>query len=108
MPALSLKTSREFEKVKQEGFKLSGKYLILIVRRNVGSNKLGVIVSGKYGGAVVRNRTKRQIKEAYKAVIDEASEPLEVLIIPKQLAKGAKTADLVNDLEEILSRRQTN
>lgn len=107
MPALTLKTSREFEKVKQEGFKLSGKYFILILRRNVDINKLGVVVSGKYGGAVVRNRTKRQIKEAYKAVIGEIREPVEVVIIPKQSAKAAKTADFIIELRGMFSRAQT-
>lgn len=42
-------------------------YLVLYARRNrTGENRVGITVSKKLGGAVVRNRVRRRLREVYR------------------------------------------
>lgn len=42
-------------------------HLVLYARRNrLGHNEVGITVSKKLGGAVIRNRTRRRLREVYR------------------------------------------
>ena len=42
-------------------------YLVLYARRNrLGRNEVGITVSKKLGSAVIRNRTRRRLREVYR------------------------------------------
>ena len=46
---------------------LANSYLVLYARRNrLGRNEVGITVSKKLGGAVIRNRTRRRLREVYR------------------------------------------
>ena len=55
----------EFLRVKRDGITQSGKLLILNVMplENFSSWRAGFITSGRLGGAVVRNRVRRRLRE---------------------------------------------
>ena len=59
-------------------------YLVLYARRNrTGENRVGITVSKKLGGAVVRNRARRRLREVYRlneALFKDALERCIVLI----------------------------
>lgn len=63
-------------------------------------NRVGISVSGKFGTAVERNRAKRIIREAYRAIDKE--QELEqgklVVIVPSQKIKGKKSTEVKADL----------
>ena len=46
---------------------VANSYLVLYARRNrLGRNEVGITVSKKLGGAVIRNRTRRRLREIYR------------------------------------------
>ena len=46
---------------------LANGYLVLYARRNrLGRNEVGITVSKKLGKAVIRNRTRRRLREVYR------------------------------------------
>lgn len=58
----------EFLAVQQRGKKLhSGDYVVLALPNGLGRPRLGVTVSTRVGTAVVRNRLKRWVREAFRA-----------------------------------------
>lgn len=62
----SLKRNHIFRRLySSQGF--ANSYLVLYARRNrSGHNYVGITVSKKLGKAVVRNRTRRRIREVYR------------------------------------------
>jgi ribonuclease P protein component len=65
-------------------------------RRNV--TRLGVSVSSKLGGAVVRNRVRRRIKEAYRLREDRFSKGVDIVVVARSRAVGADFSALGGEL----------
>lgn len=58
----------EFLAVQERGQKLhAGAYVVLGLPNEFGTPRLGVTVSTRVGNAVIRNRVKRWVREAFRA-----------------------------------------
>jgi len=63
----SLKKNHEFKRLYNRGKSAASQHAVVYCRKNGGqSNRLGVTVSTKLGGAVQRNRIRRRLKEIYR------------------------------------------
>ena len=63
----SLKRNHLFRRLYQKGRSAANKYLVVYCRRNgLQENRIGLTVSAKLGKAVVRNRTRRRLREIYR------------------------------------------
>ena len=64
---LSLKDNRVFRRMYRcKNFAVSPYFVVYAKRNNLSHNRLGLTVSVKLGGAVVRNKIKRRIREVYR------------------------------------------
>ena len=60
---------------------------MLYVKRNgTNSNRLGITVSKKVGGAVARNRAKRRLKELYRINSHRLKKGLDIVIVARASA----------------------
>lgn len=70
-----LSRSRDFEAVYRHGTSVSSRYLVLHAfsreDEREGPPRLGLAVPKSVGAAVVRNRVKRLLREAWHALLDE-------------------------------------
>ena len=65
--AVTLKENHEFRRLYQKGASAVGGPMVIYCRKNkLGHNRLGITVSVKLGGAVVRNRARRRLREVYR------------------------------------------
>lgn len=91
----SLKNSREFRFVYQNGASLANKYLVMyVVGNHLGKQRLGISVSKKVGNSVVRHRLTRLIRESFRLNQKKFSKDLEqttgndIVVIARMAAKG--------------------
>ena len=60
----TLKKNSDFRRLYAKGKSSANRYLVVYCRRNGrGVNRMGYTVSAKLGGAVVRNRVRRRLRE---------------------------------------------
>jgi len=82
------------------------RYLTLLGRPNeLGRDRLGIIASRKLGGAVVRNRAKRRIREVFRrAAAAPAPEGFDLVVIPRRDLVDAPFAALTADFDSARRR----
>lgn len=105
-----LRSRPEFDAVQQGGRRVSARFVTLIGRPNARTgDRLGIIASRKIGGAVVRNRAKRRLRELFrKQEPDRAAErglrALDVVVIARREIADATPAALDADFTRALGR----
>jgi ribonuclease P protein component len=72
-PAVRLRSRGQFTAVQQHGRRVAARYLTVLGRPNaVGHDRLGLVASRRLGGAVVRNRAKRRLRELFRRSVTTA------------------------------------
>ena len=86
--AARLRRRREFLKVQQRGTRLhAGDVVVIALPAGGPAPRIGITVSSKVGNAVVRNRVKRWVREAFRA--DRAAwPPVDLVVIARPKAPG--------------------
>ena len=106
--AARIKQGRDFAGVRREGQRLAGGCLIANWRRRsvAGDSRLGVITSGKIGGAVVRNRARRLLRESFRLHQHELAHPLDQVLVARPSIAGKALAEVEKDLLTTLRKPQ--
>ncbi len=93
-----LSRSRDFEAVYRKGRSFSTRYLVVYAFPRDGEDtvggeaRLGLAVSRKVGGAVVRNRLKRRLRAAFEELADASAPGHDYVIAARPgLAEAAET-----------------
>ena len=70
-------------------------YLVLYARRNrTGENRVGITVSKKLGGAVVRNRVRRRLREVYRLNEAMFQPGWDIVVVARSRALSADFGEL--------------
>jgi len=105
-----LHSRAEFDAVQDGGRRVSAKYLTMIGRPNGRAcDRLGIIASRRVGGAVVRNRAKRRLRELFRResparAVEEGRRAMDVVIIARTALAVAPFAEIATDFQEALRR----
>jgi ribonuclease P protein component len=102
-----IRRTGEYRRVYDNGTKLHGRRLLLFVAGSDGPGlRVGVTVSGKVGGACVRNKAKRRIREALKLELTEKADkaPLDMVFVAKGSIKDATFEEIQKDIRTLLNK----
>ncbi len=100
-----LKKKYQFNYVYRAGRSFGGKFVVVYAAPSKNKNvKLGVSVSKKVGGAVVRNRIKRRITEILRSQISYLNKNYNIIVVARSSAADAKFESLRADLLNLLKK----
>ena len=107
IPSTRLKQRAEFLRVASRGRKqaVHGLVLQLLDRDDFLPARVGFTVTKKVGNAVVRNRTRRRLKEAARLLL--AAEPVvgcDLVLIGRNSTRARPFADLTDDFRRALRK----
>ena len=95
----TLKQNREFHRLYSKGKSAVTPYLVVYARHaKREQNRIGFTVSTKLGHAVVRNRVRRRLREAYRLHEAEFAPGTELVIVARTRAAAASYAELEHSL----------
>jgi ribonuclease P protein component len=102
---LRLVLNSDFQNLVKRGRRIKGDRLYLIVGKTRGDErKLAVSVSKKIGGAVVRNRLKRRIREIFRQNMEMFPRGASVLVGFREGAAGLDYGRLKEEVVRLLRR----
>lgn len=100
-----LGSNRTFQKVYQEGRSVAGRYLVLHWRKKEEEkSKIGFAAGKKLGSAVVRNRLKRIMREAWRLYPMEMPEGYDFIIVARRSLVGQGLEEAQKGLLEVLKK----
>jgi ribonuclease P protein component len=102
-----LKCRAEFLHVAAKGRKAAAAGLVLqaLRRADAGPPRVGFTVTKKVGKAVVRNRTRRRLREAARQVLREQPvSGVDLVLIGREATRTRPFAELLEDLRRALAR----
>ena len=74
---------------------LANSYLVLYARRNrLGRNEVGITVSKKLGNAVIRNRTRRRLREVYRLNEERFTPGWDIVVVARSRSVEADFGQL--------------
>lgn len=100
----TLRTQADYQRCYKGGSRRSGALTLIVRQPNpLGHARIGLAVSRKVGGAVVRNRLKRWTRELFRRSPLRATLPaIDIVVQPKPPAGAASFDAWRNELERLL------
>ncbi|SRR5260221_13248075 len=104
--SVRLSRASEFARLKREGVSFHGKLVVLsVLKAESGTDRrIGLITSRRVGGAVVRNRVRRRLREIVRALLPRMHGGLRLVIIARVAAAKAEFAALQADVMSLAQR----
>jgi len=95
----------DIEKIKKDGEVLTSKHfsLLFLDRNDDKRVRVGFVVSKKISNkAVIRNKVRRRLSEAFLEIIEKISCSCDFLVLPKKGIINIKTSELAGEIKEVL------
>jgi ribonuclease P protein component len=102
--------SKDFRRVYEQGARYSGPFFAAFYARCPdaeglsGGPRIGFTVPRSLGGAVVRNRIKRRVREAVRLGLDRLNPQWEIVFNPRRAAMNSPFAELEREIQKLFQR----
>jgi len=98
--------SKDFRRVYDNGAKFSGPLFSAFCLRNTtgGGVRVGFTCPRALGGAVVRNRIKRRVREAVRPRLERVGAGWEIVINPRSRVMTAPFSQIEREVEKLFQR----
>jgi len=96
----------EFARVRTEGKPMHGRMMVLGILKDSGdvTTRVGIVTSRRVGGAVVRNRVRRKLREIFRAARSRLAPGIWLVIVAKSPAAKASFEMLSGEWSQLARR----
>ena len=102
---LSIKLNRDFRRLYYKGGSVGSDILVVYYKKtSLPYSRLGITVGKKIGGAVVRNRVKRLIRESYRLIESEMSFKYDIVIVARSKCAEADFKAVSGSLKRLFKK----
>jgi ribonuclease P protein component len=93
----------EYLEIQRTGAAVHGRLLVGIVRRAAdgAATRIGITTTKRVGAAVVRNRVRRLIREAFRRNRGALPPSVDFIVVAKRAAAGAGAAAIAQELADL-------
>lgn len=103
--AVTLKENHEFRRLYQRGASAVDRCMVVYCRKNrLGRNRFGFTVSVKLGGAVVRNRARRRLREVVRLHGDKLVTGYDIVVVARTRTVSASFEELNRAYERLAKK----
>src|SRR5262245_1081517 len=105
-PAERIRRRSDYQQVYDRGLKVGGRYSTVFILPQAapgGPSRLGIAATKKLGGAVVRNRAKRLIREVFRR--NKIAPGFDIVVIPRRSLLDASLTVLEADYRALVERQ---
>ncbi|MGN0470181.1 MAG: ribonuclease P protein component [Acutalibacteraceae bacterium] len=100
---VTLKENKDFRRLYSRGRSYSSSVLVTYVMKNRSRNvRIGITTSKKIGKAVMRNRSRRIIREAYYQLADEIKPGYDLVFVARGRTPFVKSTDILRVMRKEL------
>lgn len=100
---VTLKENKDFRRLYSRGRSYSSAVLVTYVMKNRSRNvRIGITTSKKIGKAVMRNRSRRIIREAYFQLADEIKPGYDLVFVARGRTPFVKSTDILRAMRKEL------
>ena len=103
-PSQRIRRHAEFQDVYEHGTRLPGRYYTLFSKPNgLAVGRLGIAATKRLGGAVVRNRAKRLIREVFRR--NDIAPGFDIVLVPRRELLSTSLTTLETEYRAVVTRR---
>jgi ribonuclease P protein component len=103
-PAQRIRRHADFQDVYERGTRVPGRYYTLFTKPNgLAVGRLGIAATKRLGGAVVRNRAKRLIREVFRR--NDIAPGFDIVVVPRRELLTTSLTTLETDYRAFVTRR---
>lgn len=100
---VTLKENRDFRRLYKQSTSLVSPALVVYLKENhAGFSRLGITAGKKIGGAVLRNRAKRVVREAYRELLPLFKKDVDMVIVARKKCAFVKMDVVLEELKSLL------
>ena len=101
--ASRLRRRSEFRDTLERGRRWPRERMVVYVRPSGQGIRVGFVCARQVGGAVARNRARRVLREAWRAVAARARGGYDVVFVARPAIRGARRDDIVREMVDALA-----
>jgi ribonuclease P protein component len=98
-----IRRGSEFRRVLEDGIRLPQRRVVVYVRPSGPTTRAGFVCARHVGGAVVRNRARRLLREAWRGVAPLVTAGYDIVFMARPQIREANTRELVEEMTRALA-----
>lgn len=101
-----IRKGKEYQEVFRKGKRVAGRYIIVFYLENrcCPAKRFGIVTSKKIGGAVTRNRAKRQLREIARNIKEKIKGNYDIVVVARPAIKECLYKNLEKDFLVVMKK----